>query len=326
MAEQARRRHYWGWVVLLVVAAAGVGVWLNHEWIYDFYRGQTYRPSAEMVRIRNDLQLTERGEFLFNAAQPELDEATEFNAHCRDDVSETAVLGCYTMQTIYVYNIVDERLSGIRELTTAHELLHANWARMSEEEKVALVEPLTHVFEDNQEFLEEEIDAYDVSEKQEELYVRAGTEVANLPEALEKHYAEIFKDQDAVVAFYDSYIGVFRSLEAEMDALKAELEEMNAAVNAKVEEYERRSSQLNASIVSFNSCVRVSGCYKTEVEAEEKRDALLAEQEALEAMYEEINGLVEEYNAKVAAYNADVVESDRLNTIINSTAAPQVVE
>lgn len=336
MVERVRRRHYAGWVFLLVLVILGVGaVMFVNERGYgvdlatkaqDLYRGWTYQPSDEMARIRSDLKLTEQGEFLFNAAQPELYAAAEFNSHCRDGETEIAVLGCYTGGNIYIYNITDAELDGIRELTTAHELLHAVWARMGDEEKTALVASLTKVFEENQEFLEGEIDTYDVSEKQEELYVRAGTEVANLPEDLERHYAEFFRDQDAVVAFYDKYIAVFRNLRAELDTLAAELATESATIQQMTAEYETRSNQLSASVVSFNSCAEVRGCFSTEEEFDERRAALVAEQEALEGMYGEINGLIGAYNAKVELYNADVTQGERLNTIINSAAKPQEVK
>lgn len=326
MNNKTTKNHFWGWIVLLVVIAVGVGVFLNREWLYDYYRGMTYQPSAEMARIRSELNLTERGEFLFNASQPELDEAAEFNSYCRDMDSESAVLGCYSNRNIYIYNITDERLNGIRELTSAHELLHANWARMSGEEKKALVEPLTRTFEANQSMLEGEINTYDISQKQEELYVRAGTEVAKLPDVLEKHYAGIFKDQDKIVGFYNSYISVFRALETEMNGLRGEMDNMNAQINAKMDEYERRAKQLDTDVMSFNNCAAKIDCFKSESEFYNRRAELLAEQESLGVMYDEINGLVDAYNTKVELYNADVIETEKLNTIINSSARPQEVE
>ena len=325
MEAREKKRHLGGWICLVVlIVALGVAFW-QREWIYDFYLGVTYQPSSEMARIRGDLGLTERGEFLFNAAQPALNEAEEFNSHCREGGSEIAVLGCYANGKIYIYNITDERLAGIRELTSAHELLHANWARMSEADKTALTEPLTRTFEANQEMLGEEIDPYDIGEKQEELYVRAGTEIKDLPGALERHYAEIFEDQDRIVAYYDSYIEVFRALEAEMAGLKTEMDEISTVVETKLAEYERRAKQLDADIVSFNSCAKVAGCFSSESEFYNRRGELMAEQETLGEMYNEINGLIETYNAKVEIYNADVSQSEKLNTIINSAARPQEV-
>ena len=133
--QQKTKRNYCGWVILLVLAAIATIIVLNRAWIYDWFRGITYQPNAEMAGIRGKLNLTGRGEFLFNATQPELNEADAFNANCRQDESEVAVLGCYTAGNIYVYNITDAKLDGIRELTAAHELLHAVWARMDSTEK-----------------------------------------------------------------------------------------------------------------------------------------------------------------------------------------------
>lgn len=321
-------------MMIIVVAVSAAAIYFNQVGygpnlavkIQDFFQGNAYQPSAEMARIRNDLQLTDKGKFIFNSAQPKLSESDEFNKYCRSDSPEAAILGCYTMNNIYVYNITDAELDGIRELTTAHELLHAVWARMSDEEKTALVEPLTRTFEANQDFMAEEINNYDISQKQEELYVRAGTEVANLPADLERHYAEIFKNQDAVVAFYDKYIGVFRTLTAELDSLKAELDQINTVVTAKTAEYEQRSSQLNAEVTSFNSCARTTGCFKTEEEFEAKKSVLMGEQAALEALYEEINSLIASYNSKVEIYNTDVLRSENLNNMINSNSKPKDIE
>ena len=323
---KTRKRHVLGWLFLLVVIVASVFLILKREWIYDWYRGVSYQPSSEMVTIRDKLQLTGRGEFLFNAAQPKLSAAEEFNANCRQDESEVAVLGCYTNGDIFVYNIDAAELNGIRELTTAHELLHAVWARMSEDEKVALVESLTRTFDANRDFLAEEINQYDVNEKQEELYVRAGTEVKNLPEALEKHFAEIFKDQDMIVDFYDSYIAVFRKIKAEMEKLVSEMEALKEAINTKMAEYEEVYGQLEADIVSFNSCAEVAGCFGSEAEFYASRNQLIVRQNELNLMNDEINNLVDAYNAKVDTYNADVTESRKLQDMINSNSKVETIK
>lgn len=315
-----QKKHYARWIVLAICVAVVVTIVLNRAWIYDWYRGISYQPTAEMTEIRNKLELTGRGEFVFGAAQPELNTATDFNTNCRQDESEMAVLGCYTEGDIYVYNITDAQLSGIRELTTAHELLHAVWARMSEAEQVELTEPLTRVFENNQELLEQEIVPYDIKERQEELYVRAGTEIRNLPDALEKHYAEIFEKRSRIVDFYESYITVFREIKDRMEVLKAEMEALNSNISEKTEEYNRLANQLGADIVSFNSCAEVAGCFKSESEFNIRRSALVGRQTELEMLNDEINQLIDEYNTRVDEYNADVTESRKLQEMINSNS------
>lgn len=299
----------------------------NREWLYDFYKGVSYAPSDEMVRIRSDLDLTQRGEFWFNAAQPKLSGAGEFNAHCRpEEKTEIAVLGCYTGGEIFVYDIDTEELNGIRELTTAHELLHVSFERMNENEKNALKPFLQQVLDDDQGALKEELKVYDEAEKMEELYVRAGTEIKELPNELEEHYAEIFRDRSKVVNYYESYIGIFRQLEAEMASLKAEMEEIESSINAKIDEYERRVAELNAEVESFNGCAAVEGCFVSEGEFNVKRSELLAKQAELDSFYGEIDQLIEEYNVKVELYNKDVVRTENLNQKVNSISRPEEIQ
>lgn len=308
-------------VVLVVVA--GVMLWaiLNRQWVYDFWRGLNYQPVGEMERIRDDLGLTERGEFLFKAARPVLSSRSEFNDKCRTVLDEEmAVLGCYTNDDIYIYDIESAELDGIRELTTAHELLHAVWARMSEQEKTELATELAKVLTENQDFLEEEINRYAATEQQEELFVRAGTEVKKLPEKLEQLYGEIFRNQDAVVEFYDKYIAVFRRIEAEMEKLKSEMEALQAEIDAKTAEYENAVAKLNAEIAEFNHCAETAGCFVSEGVFYARRAELLNEQAGLEVLFNIINGLVDDYNVKVEQYNADVVHGDELNRKINSAS------
>ncbi len=320
-----RVRNIIGCTLLVILTAIAIAIVLNRQWIYDFWRGRTYVASTEMSDIRTSLGLTGQGEFLFNASQPELSTREDFNERCRKEGDEIAILGCYTEGNIYVYNITDAELDGIREVTAAHELLHAAFARMSDDEKSALRPYLDQVYKDNEQILSEDLANYNAAEEFEELYVRAGTEVKDLPSVLESHYAKIFKDQDLVVGFYEKYIIVFRELKAELEALEDEMASLTEQIEQKTIEYENRIEGLNASIISFNSCAEVAGCFVSEADFYARRNVLVGEQNALERMYEEINGLIDEYNAKVEIYNADVLRSERLNTIINSSNKPQEI-
>ena len=320
------RKTFFRWLFVALLIAAAVAVSFYRQWIYDFARGLAYKPSAEMVTIRDSLDLTDRGKFLFNAAWPKLSERDEFNSKCRINGEEIAILGCYTEGNIYIFDITNEKLKGIRELTTAHELLHVNFARMSDVEKAELKTTLDIVYNENKGILEDDLDAYEEVERFEELYVRAGTEVKTLPKDLEKHYAELFKDQDKIVAYYESYISVFRAIEAELDTLTEEMANISTEIDTKTAEYESRIANLNTEIVSFNSCAQTPGCFANQWDFNAKRSTLVAEQEALDALYDEINNMVDEYNARVEKYNNDVIESEKLNSIINSNAKPQEIE
>ena len=309
---------------MVVLGGATLAIVLNRVWIYDFWRGMGYEPSVEMGRIRDRLGLTERGEFLFRAVWPELDGREEFNEKCRSEADMgVAVLGCYTEGKVYVYDIVDEELEGIRELTTAHELLHAVWERMREDERKELIESLMRVFEANQEALEEELGVYGISEREEELYVRAGTEIRGLSADLEKHYEEVFKNRDKIVNYYEGYIGVFRRIETEMEELENEVEKVGVEIETKTAEYELKVGQLDAEAISFNSCAEIAGCFKSEEEFRLRREELIMEQEALIEMYDELNRLIDRYNELVDKYNTDVTHVRRLNNVVNSNERPE---
>ncbi len=311
------------WLILAGLLAVVIVLVLQRDRVYDYYRGITYKPSAEMVKIRDSLDLTSEGEFIFNASQPALSERDEFNQNCRPTDAETAILGCYVMENIYVYNIEDEQLKGIKELTAAHELLHAVYARMSDEEKNNLESVLRQVYKDNKEILEDDLKIYSSSERSEELYVRAGTEVKTLPDVLEKHYAKYFTNQDKVVSYYDSYIAVFRRLKAELKALEAEMGELNTKIDNMTTEYKNRVVQYEADVDQFNTCADTPGCFTSQWEFDTRRNALVNEQIALDALYDEISNLIAEYNKKVEVYNNDVIETNRLTDKMNSNVKPK---
>lgn len=318
--QQKTKRNYCGWVILLVLVAIATIIVLNRAWIYDWFRGVTYRPTAEMISIRDELNLTGRGEFLFNATQPESNEADAFNANCRQDESEVAVLGCYTAGNIYVYNITDVKLDGIRELTAAHELLHAVWARMGNAEKEDLKPILQQVYQNNLSVLKDDIETYADDERIEEIFVRAGTEIKKLPDVLEKYYAEIFDDQDAVVDFYESYIAVFREIKMKMEGLASEIEVLRDSINVKMTEYENKVNQLEVDITRFNNCAETAGCFATEAEFYVQRSTLVARESEINLLNDEINNMIDDYNLKVDEYNADALESRKLQNMINSKA------
>ena len=319
------KRILWSLVLVVIALAAGLA-YLNRNWIMDWWKGLSYEPSSGMVQIRDALQLTGEGEFLFKAVHPSLEERDGFNAICRDDDTEIAVLGCYTEGNVHVYNIESTELDGIREVTTAHELLHAVWERMSDGDKTALNDELNEVLTRNRDFLDEELNNYDAAERQEELFVRAGTEVADLPAELERFYERIFKDQDVIAGFYNKYISVFRSIEAEMAEIEVKLQELDDRISNTTTEYEERVARLDANITLFNDCAEMAGCFVSEGDFYSKRAVLVAEQEALDAMYDSINAMVDEYNGLIEKYNSDVTHTEQLNRIINSAAKPEVVE
>ena len=308
------------------LVAVTVVVISNFTVISDFVVGMHYRPTPEMEQIRADLNLTGTGYRIFNASQPELKERAEFNQNCREQENETAILGCYVNEKIYVYNVVDEELPGIRELATAHELLHAVYKRMPESEKNKWNDVLASVYNENKDLLGDEIDLYSDEQKQEELYVRAGTEIKNLPDELEKHFAEIFVEQDKVVDFYESYIVIFREIEDKLEKLLLKINSLQETINAKTTAYETGVESLNSAISEFNNCAKTLNCFTSTAVFNSKRASLVAEQQRLKNAYDELSTLITDYNALVAEYNDNVLHGQMLNMTINSSVNVEAVE
>lgn len=294
---------------------------LNFVAIKDIFIGLSYHPSDAMSEIRESLELTPKGSRIFNATLPELKEKEEFNQICRDEESENAILGCYRGDRVYVYNIVDEELPGIREVTAAHELLHAVYHRMSVDEKREIRDSLLAVYQKNQDVLGEEIDIYTDDKKEEELYVRVGTEIKDLPDELERHFAGIFKNQDKIAGFYQGYITIFREIEQKLSELLNLAQELDANIASKTAQYEVDVASLNAEIAEFNTCAKTPDCFKSTKTFDTRRSELLSKSEGLAALYEEISGMVTEYNNLVTEYNENLLHGQALNMTINSASA-----
>ena len=302
-------------IVILVLVGVLAG---NFTTLKDIFAGMRYQPSDEMVKIRDGLELTGKGIRIFNAVQPELLEKEEFNQECREQTNESAILGCYRDDKVYVYNIIDGELSGIRELTTAHELLHAVYHRMTDGEKKHWSEILKDVYNANSAILGPEIEVYNDSEKAEELYVRAGTEIWDLPDELERHFEEIFENQNKVVDYYNSYIKVFLEIEKKMDELLLKINDLTKEIETKSTEYKNRAEKLNTSINEFNECAKTLDCFSSNAEFNAQRGDLTGEQNALSAMYDDINHMINEHNSLVSEYNENVLHGQTLNKTINS--------
>lgn len=312
-------------LISVAILALVAGVVANFGLFKDWATGLSYRPTAEMEQIRTQLGLTGAGRRIFDAVQPELKERDEFNQNCREVENESAILGCYTKDKVFVYNITDDELAGIKELTTAHELLHAVYARMSNADRTKWGVILNDVYQNNLDVLGAEIDIYPEEQRREELYVRAGTEIKSLPEELEKHYGEIFDDQDKIVEFYERYIGVFREIEVRLEELHEEITRLSAEIEQATAEYETRITALNAAVGEFNQCAGTADCFSSNAEFYTRRAELVNEQTALKNLFASLSEKIAQHNALVEEYNENAVHGQLLNSRINSSVTGEEV-
>ena len=296
----------------------------NYQNIKDLIAAASFQPDEKIVAIESKLNLTKKGTTIFRASAPSLDESEEFNVHCKTENSDSSTLGCFSNEHIYIYNVTAEEVDGIVESTAAHELLHARWARLKDEERNNFESLLKQLYENADDEFKESVDVYEEDEKLEEIYVRSATQIRELPEELEKHFAEIFVDQDKIVDFYEKYITPFNKLEEELEKLEDDLNKLGEMIDKNTADYESRAEKLSSDIDEFNACASRVGCFVSEGSFYSRRAALVAEDNALDALYETLNKDIDNYNSKVETYNSKLVYGEELNNKINSN--PKVKE
>ena len=111
-----------------------------------------------------------------------------------------------------------------------------------------------------------------------------------------------------------------------MDALKEEMTELEAVIEAKDKEYDQKFAKVEAEVEEFNRCAETEGCFEDEAVFEARRNVLLAEQDALRGLLDEINAMIDQYNAKVGEYNENVLYNEKLNQIVNSVKTPEKIQ
>ena len=323
-SKSPQKSHAGAIITSVIFVILAVFFLLNRVVVIDWFKGIGYNPTPDVLAIKTSLGLTADGERIFNATRPLLASRDDFNNSCESHDESVSVLGCYTGDRVYVYNVDDESLAGIRESTTSHELLHAVWSRLAGLEKTQLIPLLESTYADHPE-LKDTIESYDKSEQLDELYVRLGTQVADLPEELETHYARFFADQDTIVNFYNSYIKPFNELNAQIETLKQEMSALETEIKNRSAALDARLASFDSRVDEFNRCADTAGCFNQWTFAASRAE-LVAEQNSINLENDAINALINSYNAKVDTYNSSILRSSELQNLINSNSPTTKIE
>lgn len=308
-------------VFLLVIAA--VALFYNRQAVLDQLTVWRFTPSPELVSLADSAGLNDTGKFYLKASQAEVSDRTEFNDACGKLQNErTVVIGCYTGadKRIYIYDVTDSQLDGVKETTAAHEMLHAAYDRLSSSDKKR-VDALLVAEEANitDERILNLIKEYETSEPDEvinELHSIFGTEVRNLSPELETYYARYFSNRSKVVALKEKYERVFTDLATKQTTLVTELNTLASDVNTRQKAYETALASLNADIESFNTWAQSGTAKKSEYTA--RRAALQVKINALDTERDAINSEIDAYNAKKTELDTLNVQAATLNEHIDS--------
>lgn len=300
---------------------------INKQLIIDQISYWQYQPTSEISNLVSRIDFNNYGKFIFYSSQPKLDGTQNFNSECNRVEATTSILGCYSNGRIYIYNVTDKTLDGVREVTAAHETLHAIYARMSSSEKSEvdkLVEAEYDKLKGDQAFADM-IAYYDRSEpgqRNNELHSMIGTEVADISTQLEAHYKKYFTDRQKIVALNKQYISVFKTLKSKAAELSAQLDALSADITAKTNQYNADINTLNNDIDTFN--VRAtSGDFTSQSQFNYERSVLASRAAVLESTRQDIQSDMSNYDSILAEYNSIASESQKLyNTIDSLLASP----
>ncbi len=321
--KQARRLA--GYAVLAISLIAAAWVFTHRQYIADQLIVWQYQPSANIKTLAINSGMSKGGKFDFYASQPVIETAQSFNQHCTRQEEQSAILGCYVGDRIYVYDVTNKTLNGIKAVTAAHEMLHAAYARLSEGEKNKvdlLLEAEYKKLDDAG--LKDRMDYYqrtEPSERLNELHSILGTEYAKLSPELEDYYRQYFDDRQKVTTLHQAYASVFKQLEAESKELSGQLEALSTKINSQTKQYNSDIQTLNTDILSFNDRVK-HGSFSSRPEFESQLGALNARSSKLDTTRSAINGEIDTYNKlrdRLLAVNS---RSQALNSSIDSTLSP----
>ena len=313
-------------IVILVSAALALFLVANRQAIIDQIAVWQYQPSTEITAFTDRTAMNDRGEFLFYASHPSLEGTQVFNNKCARVEQSSAILGCYDGRSIYIYDVKNPKLDGIREVTAAHEMLHAAYQRLGDSDRAKvdkLVEAEYAKLSNNQEFAER-MAFYartEPGERDNELHSIIGTEVASISPELEQHYKAYFTDRSKVVALHTQYASVFYELQSRAQELSAELDRLADSIETASSRYNQATVQLNADIQSFNDRAS-SGGFSSQSQFNSERAALVARVESLDAQRNAINSDRNRYNNLREELIAIASESEALNRSIDSSLAP----
>lgn len=263
-----------------IVALPIIGLWQRQN-IYDWVRLRGYSPSSQVSTLASSSSMNDKARRLFYVNHPELiSDSSTFRSDCTV-TEQTIILGCYhpNQRGIFVYDVKDQRLDGVEEVTSAHEMLHAAYDRLSGDDKNKINKMLEDFYKNDlkDKRLLDIIEAYKQSEPDDlvnEMHSIFGTEVVNLPAPLEDYYKRYFNNRASVVGFSQKYEAEFTNRSAKTAQYEKQLNVLKAKISTEETEFSGQSAKINAEQVHLDS-LRSSG-------------------------------RIEEYNAGVAAYNADV--------------------
>ncbi len=293
--------------------------WFQRQAIFDQIRLHNYNPPTSIIQLATSTTMNDKTRRLFYVYHPELDSREEFSDHCPNRQEKSIVLGCYVSPYgIYLFDVSDERLAGIEEVTAAHEILHAAYDRLSSGEKKEIDQLLNQAFSeitDNR--IKATIESYSAAgaDINNELHSILGTEVRNLPTELETYYSRYFNNRKKIVSFSEQYEKAFSDRKAQADSFLKRMEEIEGQLQTLRNEIDASESSLTNQrqvLEQERRTTQDANTFNTKVGAYNNQVTIY------QAKIQTYNSLVSEHNDILKKYNAIALEESELIKAIDS--------
>jgi hypothetical protein len=277
-------------ISLAVLSASIYGI-LHKQQIFDFIALRNYQAPERISELATETTMTDGMRKVFYINHPRLDTREEFRNDC-PSTEQSIVLGCYVERKgIFLHDVKEERLSGVVQVTAAHEALHAQYDRLSKQEQKHIDELTAANFANlSDSRIKQTIEQYrakDPSVVPNELHSILGTEVRNLSPELEDYYKRYFDDRGQIVAFSEKYEQTFVELANQAAQYDKQLNNLKETIDSNKVEIEGQSNEIETQKARLDSLINSDRT-------------------------EEYNAAVPQYNSLVNSYNASIAKTKEL--------------
>lgn len=282
-------------------------------------------PSVEIKRLAHSTTMTPRAQRLFYRQDPKLEPPQLFWEQCKVPHGNI-VLGCYIEEPqgwrgkqsrIIIQNVIDPRFSGTMEVTAAHEMLHAAYARLEPEEQEELFKQLhaarAQVKDQRLLNLLKDYEADSKERYAHELYAHLGTELKDFGNpALEEHFQQFFRDRQQIVALAKQSGQAVAKFEKQADALEVEIDKLEQQlIKAKnsLTKVESRLNLLSATVKQHQNKLQQARASAQSASTKTKAQHLAAKVKREQLAF---NRKVENYNRQVKQQKKSITRFNRL--------------
>lgn len=293
--------------------------------VFDYFKLYGYTAPSPVSDLADHTTMTDGARRVFYVNHPAIQDRRLFNQSCSALGEQTIILGCYHPidRGIFLFNVTDERLRGVDEVTAAHELLHAEYNRLSTAKRRHIDNVLNDYYQHQlvDARVRSIIEAYQRTEPKDvtnEMHSVFGTEIRDLPPELESYYRAYFQNRQSIVSYAESYQIEFTSRQSKVAVYDARLMAMKVQIDANSKQL-ADGQQLIIAARSRLESLRTSGDIATYNDGVPGYNASIV---SYNQLVSQTKTLIDAYNEIVAERNQTAVEVSDLAHSIDSSFEP----